>query len=220
MPRPRSLTHAQLASAALAVIDRDGLAGLSMRAVAKELGMSTMALYRYVDDRDQLEQLVVELVLGEVDTEPPGPEVPWRGRVEIMVGRLRDSVGAHPEIVPLTLTHRHRSPAVLRWSEVVLTILADAGLRGGQQVIALRGLLGYVIGAVQLEHLGSLSAPGTVAISALPPDRFPQLSATAQRARRIGADQEFSGGLDMLLRGMAEMLADGAGLPPDGLPDR
>ncbi|WP_055591484.1 TetR/AcrR family transcriptional regulator [Streptacidiphilus griseoplanus] len=214
MPRPRSLTQAQLATAALAVIDREGLSGLSMRAVAKELGMSTMALYRYVDDRDQLEQLVVELVLGAVDTAPPGSEVPWRQRVETMVGRLRDCVGAHPEIVPLTLTHRHRSPAVLRWSEVVLGILSEAGFQGGQQVIALRGLLGYVIGAIQQEHLGSLSAAGTVAISELPPDRFPHLSATAQRARHIGVDQEFAGGLDMLLRGMAAMLAEGAGSGP------
>ena len=78
MPRPRSLTPDQLASAALAVLDREGLAGLSMRAVAKELGMSTMALYRYVDDREELEGLVVERVLSAVDTTPPEPGTPGR----------------------------------------------------------------------------------------------------------------------------------------------
>ncbi|MYR02034.1 helix-turn-helix domain-containing protein, partial [Streptomyces sp. SID6139] len=71
MPRPRSLSHDQLAAAALTVLDRDGLAALSMRAVAKELGMSTMALYRYVRDRDELELLVVEFVLAAVDTGAP-----------------------------------------------------------------------------------------------------------------------------------------------------
>ena len=109
MPRPRSLSHAQLASAALAVIDRDGLAGLSMRSVAKELGMSTMALYRYVDDREELERLVVDLVLDTVDTEAPGPGGHWHERIEVLVRRLRDAVAAHPEIVPLTVAHRHRS---------------------------------------------------------------------------------------------------------------
>jgi AcrR family transcriptional regulator len=64
VPRPRSLTPDQLAVAALAVIDRDGLAGLTMRAVATQLGVSTMGLYRYVRDRRELEALVVELVLG------------------------------------------------------------------------------------------------------------------------------------------------------------
>ncbi|GHJ12712.1 MULTISPECIES: TetR/AcrR family transcriptional regulator [unclassified Micromonospora] len=64
----------QLADAALAVLDRDGLAGLTMRAVGAQLGTSTMGLYRYVADRDELESLVVERVLDRVDTRPPvGP---------------------------------------------------------------------------------------------------------------------------------------------------
>src|SRR5438477_8989130 len=54
MPRPRSVTPERIARAALAVIDRDGLEGLSMRAVGQELGMGTMSLYRYVPDRGAL----------------------------------------------------------------------------------------------------------------------------------------------------------------------
>jgi AcrR family transcriptional regulator len=202
MPRPRSLTPDQLASAALAVIDRDGLAGLSMRAVAGELRMSTMALYRYVADRDELERLVVESVLAVVDTQPPPSETPWAQRVEALVRRLRETVSAHPEIVPLTLTHRHRSPGVLRWSEAVLTVLTEAGFDGTQRVIALRALLSYVIGAIQLEHLGPLAGEGTLAMSALPPTEFPRLAETARHARDVSADHEFFGGLAGLLRGL------------------
>lgn len=202
MPRPRSLTQDRLSSAALAVIDRDGLAGLSMRAVSRELGMSTMALYRYVQDRSELEQLIVERVLGAVDSEPPAPDLPWPDRLRVMIGRLRDGVGAHPSVVPLTLTHRHRSPSVLRWSETVLGILTESGARGEQRVVALRGLLSYVIGAIQLEHLGPLSGQGTVAIAGLPADEFPNMAEVAQLARNVDADREFSGGLDVLLRGL------------------
>lgn len=202
MPRPRSLTPDRLASAALAVIDRDGLAGLSMRAVAEELGMSTMALYRYVDDREELEALVVERVLSAVDTGLPAPELPWRERIEIMVGRMRDAVGAHPAVIPLTVTHRHRSRGVLRWSEAVLAILTDAGIEGERRVIALRGLLSYVIGAIQLEHLGPLAGAGTDVIAQLSPDDFPFMSQTARQAREVGPDREFLGGLAALLRGL------------------
>ncbi|MGW2324864.1 TetR/AcrR family transcriptional regulator [Streptomyces sp. NPDC001700] len=202
MPRPRSLTPGQISAAALTVIDRDGLAGLSMRTVAKELGLSTMALYRYVQDRDELERLVVELVLGAVDTEPPPPDEPWRERVEVMMRRLRNAVGAHPEVVPLTLAHRHRSPSVLRHAETVLAILTEAGFTGERRVIALRSLLGYVIGAIQLEHLGPLSGEGTVAVAALPPDEFPYMSETARHARSVSAEREFIGGLTVLLRGL------------------
>jgi AcrR family transcriptional regulator len=213
MPRPRSLTPDRLASAALAVLDRDGLSGLSMRAVAQELSMSTMGLYRYVNDREELERLVVELVLSAVDIEPPDPGAPSRDRIEIMARRLRDTVGAHPAVVPLAIAHRHHSLAVLRWSETVLAVLAEAGIEGGRQVVALRGLLSYIIGAIQLEHLGALSGSGTIAITRLPPAEFPHLTETARHARNVSADEEFLGGLAMLLQGL-----QGLGASPGASP--
>jgi AcrR family transcriptional regulator len=201
VPRPRSLSNAQLAAAALAVLDDAGLAGLTMRAVAKHLGMSTMGLYRYVDDRGELEKLVVESVLAAVDSEPPS-DPSWRRQLEIMVDRVRQAVGAHPAVVPLTLTHRHSSPAVARWSETVLGILAGAGFDGPRRAVALRGLLSYVIGAILLQHLGPLSGAGTVAMSELPAAQFPYLTDTARYARQLAPHDEFADGLDILLRGL------------------
>lgn len=203
MPRPRTLTQDRLVAAAHAVVDREGLAGLSMRAVAKELGMSTMGLYRYVADRETLERLLVESLLDAVDTAPPPDDTPWRERVEEMVRRLRVAVSARPAVLPLTVTHRHHSPGVLRWSETVLAILDEAGFDGTRRVIALRALLGYVIGALQLEHLGPLAGPGTTTIAALPPADFPHLADTARHARDVTPDAEFFGGLAILLRGLA-----------------
>src|ERR1044072_2411266 len=88
------------------------------------------------------------------------------------------------------------------WSETVLAILTEAGFTGERGAIALRGLLGDLIGAIQLEHLGSLSGEGTGVISALPPEDFPSLAETARCARNVSADQEFIGGLTVLLRGL------------------
>ncbi|MEU7699660.1 TetR/AcrR family transcriptional regulator [Streptomyces sp. NPDC015492] len=202
MPRPRSLTPDRLAAAALAVIDRDGLAGLSMRTVARELGASPMGLYRYVADREELEGLVVDRVLDGLDTDPPPADAPWRDRIETMAGRLRDAVVRHPEALPLTLAHRHRAPGGLLWSETVLGILTEAGVDGAQRVVALRAIHGYVTGAIQLAHLGPLAGPGTSAIAALPEDRFPHLARTARTAGEVDPDQEFFGGLRLLLRGL------------------
>jgi len=201
MPRPRSLTPEQIAAAALAVLDRDGLGGLAMRAVAHQLGVSTMGLYRYVHDREELEGLVVELVLGAVDPTPP-VEGTWQERATAMVDRVRAAVGAHPAVVPLTMTHRHSSPAILRWSETVVGILAEPVADPRQRVIALRGLLSYVIGAIQLEHLGPLAGPGTVAIAGLDPASFPHMRDAGREARRVGPDEEFHGGLALLLKGV------------------
>jgi len=201
MPRPRSLTHAAIASAALAVIDRDGLAVLSMRAVAAELGRGTMSLYRYVDDREQVEGLVVDLVLNSVDTGPP-PDAAWYERLELLAGRLRDAVGAHPAIVPLMLTHRHSSEGSRRWGEALLGALTDAGFAGQRRVIAFRAVLSHVLGALQVEHLGPLLGEGTRVLAELPDGSYPLLAETARAARGVPPQREFRAGLRILLRGL------------------
>jgi AcrR family transcriptional regulator len=202
MARPRSLTDDRIAAAALAVLDRDGLPALSMRAVAQVLGMGVMSLYRYVADREQLERLIVDVVLSPVDLTVPA-QSSWQGRVAVLVERLRAAVGAHPAVVPLVVTHRHASVSVFRWGEAVLGVLTEAGFSGERRVIAFRCLLSYVVGALEYQQLGPLSGPGTAALAALPIDQFPRLAETAQQARGIAPDDEFRRGLDLVLRGLA-----------------
>jgi len=204
MPRPKSLTAADLAAAAIAVIDRDGLPALSMRTVAAELGLSTMALYRYVRDRDELELLVVEGVLHTLETTPPPPQSPWPERIATMAERVRATVGEHPGVVPLLLRHRQDSITTLRWSEAVLTILTEAGWTETGRAIALRALISYLNGAIQLEHLGALGGSGTAVIAALPRSDFPLMAATAEAARQISPEDEFTGGLRILLAGLVD----------------
>lgn len=201
MPRPRSLTHDQIAAAALAVIDREGLAGLSMRAVGGELRMSTMALYRYVRDREQLEGLVVAGVLASAELATP-PEALWTERLTLLVERVRAAVAAHPSVVPLLLQHRHDSTASLAWGEAMLGVLTEAGFSGVQRVVAFRCMLSYLIGALQVEHFGPLSGTGTVAIAQLPSTDYPYLAATARDARAVPPEQEFGQGFAILLRGL------------------
>ena len=202
MPRPRSLTETDLAQAALSVIDRDGLAALSMRAVAGELGMSTMGLYRYVTDRDQLEGLVVNLLLGAVDLTLPA-RASWQRQLRTLMAGVWSEVGAHPQVVPLLLTNRHSSAASTAWGETVLEVLTRAGFGGKDRVIAFRALVSYLIGALQLEHLGPLAGSGTEALAGLPAEKYPRITENARTAMRIPADEEFLGGLQIVLRGLS-----------------
>ncbi|MBN3507612.1 TetR/AcrR family transcriptional regulator C-terminal domain-containing protein [Mycolicibacterium septicum] len=200
MPRPRSLSQAQLAAAALAVVDADGLEGLSMRAVARWLGLGTMSLYRYVADRDELEALVVDLVLGEIEPGPPRGSA--RQQLTELAERVRVAAARHPAVVPLLLTHRHRSPASLRWGEMVLGVLTAAGYGGKRRVYAFRAVLAYIFGAIEIEMLGSLTGPGTRTLAGLPADEYPLLSETAAVAHGIRPDEEFRRGLEILLRAL------------------
>src|SRR5690606_24295200 len=76
----RTLTLEQVLDAAIAVANEEGFAALSMSRVAKQLGFTTMSLYRYVDSKDQLVELAWDRALG------PPPELPaegdWRDRLD------------------------------------------------------------------------------------------------------------------------------------------
>lgn len=201
MPRPRSLSPRQIAAAALAVLDRDGAAGLSMRAVAAELRMSTMGLYRYVADRDELERLIVDLVLGDFDLAVPA-EGPWRERIGELAHRAREAVARHPAAIPLLLIHRQDSENSLRWGEAMLTVLAQAGFEDAGRVTAFRALMSYILGALQVQSYGPLDGAGTKVLADLPLERFPQLALTARVARTVDPREEFRAGLDAILRGL------------------
>lgn len=205
MPRPKSLELDDIAVAALKVLDRDGLAALSMRSVAAALGVGTMSLYRYVSDREHLERLVVECVLRVVDADVPA-RGSWTQRVVQLCERVRAAVALHPALVPLLLAHRHRSIQSMRWGEAVLHVLSQAGFSGKRRVIAFRALLSYVIGAITVEQLGPLDGAGTRALAELPSDQFPMLAETARIAQRLDVDTEFRQGLTLLLAGMSKQI--------------
>lgn len=206
MPRPRSLTTDDLAAAALAVIDRDGLSALTMRAVAKELHMATMALYRYVSDRDKLEILVADRVLSPIDVTLP-PELDWREQITVLLDRVRVVVAAHPAALPLTLRHRQSSAATMRWIEATLTVLTAAGFTGRDRVIAQRTVVAFLVGHLENQHYASITGPGTTALAESSAEVYPLLTRTAAQARALSPDEEFRGGLDIILRGLAEGLA-------------
>lgn len=201
MPRPRSLTKSDLASAALAVIDRDGLAALTMRAVAKELHMSTMAVYRYVSDREELEILVVEQMLGAVDIVTPA-DTPWRDRLTTLLDRMRAAISVHLAATPLVPRHRKSALATRGWMNATVAVLSDAGFGGRDLVIAQRTLVAFLLGSLENQHYASINGPATAAIAALPLETYPHLAPMAAHARTMTADEEFRGGLVILLRGL------------------
>ncbi|MEU6828863.1 TetR/AcrR family transcriptional regulator C-terminal domain-containing protein [Nocardia beijingensis] len=201
MPRPRSLTTADLAAAALAVLDREGLSALTMRAVAKELGMATMALYRYVRDRDELEVLIADQVFAAIDTTlPDGSD--WRERVTVLLENIRNGFSAHPAAVPIVLRRRQSAVESLRVMETMLAVLTEGGFTGRARVIAQRTLIAFLIGYLQNKHYAPLPGEGTIVLAELPPEKYPHLAQTAGQAKGMSADDEFRGGVEIVLRGL------------------
>lgn len=200
MPRPKSRSSDEVTNAAIAVLDRDGIAQLSMRNVARELEMSVMALYRYVNDREELEQLVAERLLSSLRVEV-GDGL-WTDQVFTLVERVRSAAAAHPEAIPLLLRHRHDTPSSLRWIERMLGVLADAGFEGTSRVVAQRTIVHFLVGSIQTQRQSSLPGAGTTAMAGLSSNDYPNLVETAGIARRVSPDEEFQRGLTSLLAGL------------------
>jgi AcrR family transcriptional regulator len=209
MGRPAKFSRSQLQTAALALVDAQGLAGLSMRALAAALGTGPMTLYNHVADRADLEVLVVEAVLGEARW-PVRRAGDWRGDVRAIATAMWRAVRGHPHVIPLVLTRRTRSPATLGAAEALLAALARGGRSGSRLLAAFRAVTALVAGFAQGELAGPLTTaagePAAAAIArvrALPAARYPRLHELARAAARSDAESEFRRGLELLLAGLA-----------------
>lgn len=205
MGRPAKFSRERLQSAALDLVDEHGVEGLSMRTLAAALGTGPMTLYNHVANREDLEVLVVEAVMGKADW-PRKRREDWRAEVrEIAIGLWR-TVRAHPRVIPLIATRRSRSPAVLEVSEALLEALARSGRTRQRLLIAFRAVTALVMGFAQVELTSPLSAEAAAVViqrfRSLPRGRNPRLVEIATAAVRSDVEKEFRQGLEILIAGL------------------
>jgi AcrR family transcriptional regulator len=208
MGRPAKFSRERLQATALALVDRDGLGGLTMRALAAELGTGPMTLYNHVAHREELEMLVVEAVLAEARWSHT-VHADWRDDVRSVAIAGWRAVRAHPHAIPLILTRRSRSPAVFELGESLLAALARSGRSGRSLLDAFRALTAFIMGSAQAELAGPLTAQagetpqGMIRrFRALPRHRYPRLIEIAGAASRSNAERELRAGLEILLAGL------------------
>ena len=210
MPRPAVLSQEKIAAAALAVIDRDGLPALTMRAVGRELGVAAMSLYNHVADRAELESLVAGSVVGGIDIAPRSADP--IDEVKRLMRALRDALNAHPEAIPLFLARPTASDAAMAPLEALLAALHDAGFTEVALLRAYHTVFGFLMGFVQADLTGPASSSRPASLSQvlagavrLPESRFPYCRTVAAHAATSSSDTEFEYGLEAVLQGLITM---------------
>ncbi|WP_281919214.1 TetR/AcrR family transcriptional regulator [Nocardia sputorum] len=208
MPAPKKFTTDQLQIAALALVDEQGLAGLTMRNLAAALGTGAMTIYNYVDGKEGLERLVTGAVLAEArwTVEPSGD---WADETRAVAEGMWRAIRSHPHAIPLLLTRRTLDLPTLVTAEALLRALARSGRSGADLLIAFRVVTGFITGFAQAELAGPLSvardpdpAAITDRVAALPPDRFAKLIEIARAAADSDPEEEFRTGLRIILDGL------------------
>lgn len=204
-----TLTREQIVAAAIAIVDRDGLGGLSMRKVAGELEMSPMALYYHVPDKSALYDLILDAVMSDVDLSACGSCETAEMRVLEGAGALRDALLRHPNAVPIALSRSLRTPGQLRPIEILLGALFEAGVEPGRAVAAADLIGHYVFGSVaaqanRMADSAFVDAARDEDLSAVTPEDFPNMLRALSEAEPLGPDAEFDIGLRVLVRGLLD----------------
>jgi TetR/AcrR family tetracycline transcriptional repressor len=156
----RGLSLDRIVTTALELVDEQGIGAATMRAVAARLGVRSMSLYRYVQDRDELFDAVVERIVNELADDPEvqlRPVDGWRPYLTGMAHGVRRYARAHPHAFPLVATRPPTAPWVnpplrsLRWVEAMLSGLAAEGFSDEQVLFTYRTFNGFLLGYLLLE---------------------------------------------------------------------
>jgi TetR/AcrR family transcriptional regulator, tetracycline repressor protein len=156
----RVLSLDRIVAATLELVDEQGIGAASMRAVSARLGVRPMSLYRYVRDRDELLDAVVERIVNELANDPEvqlRPVDGWRPYLSGMARGVRRYALAHPHAFPLVATRPPGAPWVnpplrsLRWVEAMLRGLVGEGFSDEQVLFTYRTFNVFLLGHLLLE---------------------------------------------------------------------
>src|SRR5580704_7444894 len=216
-----AVTRDEIVAAGLALLDEDGLEGLTLRRLAERLGIRAPTLYWHVRDKRELLDLMVSVIMDEAlaDWREPHPGQPWWDWLAGRARALRAGLLAHRDGALMLAGNRPAQPA-LPGIERQLAALAEAGFPPPEALLTLLALNAYVIGEA-LDTQGESGRPdqtaepgagpeeagappgGAPAGRAGPGEDFPLIRAAVGGLEAFGSsDQRFEHGLALMITGL------------------
>jgi AcrR family transcriptional regulator len=196
-----ALSRAAVVAHAIAIGTAEGLEAVSLRRIAQELGVTPMALYRHVRDKQDLVNAMTEAVLDGVDaTTGIDPGMPWTERFRRYIDNYKAQLDTRPLALPLSIAYNGEGPPSF-WKvlEDMLAILLDAGFERRDAIVLIRMISNLLAGYLLLLQQG---APAEVALPdahgldllrrrfalsqmSLPRDEFPNLVESAEDTAEV-----------------------------------
>jgi AcrR family transcriptional regulator len=198
---------------ALVIADDEGLDAVTMRRVARELGVEAASLYHHVKGKSQILDGLVEVVATEI--EAPGPSTDWRTSITHRARNTRAGLRRHPWAVSLMASRTSPGPATLGLLEGGIRCFREGGFSVRQAAHAISVVDSFVHGFVLQEvnlpfrSEAELAAMTGAIMETFPASEFPYLfEMTVQYVLQPGYDygNEFDSGLKVVLDGIAGLL--------------
>jgi TetR/AcrR family tetracycline transcriptional repressor len=196
--RPAAVDRDTLLEMTLQIIDREGIKALTMRRLASAAGVSTMAVYNHVANKDEL----LRLAAGHVVRGLPAPveDAGWVEVLRAFFTALHDRFLLHPGVAQLYGRDTFLSETVYEISEPVFGVLLRAGFRPDDAMSMFIGCASLSIGHAQLE---SARAEPDDAVLVLDAEHYPALAQLARQLPTRAHRERFVTSLDGLLAGYA-----------------
>ncbi len=216
-PERASLTRESIIAHAIQVGNHEGLAVVSFRRLSSDLGVTPMALYRHVRDKDDLLDGILDTIVGQVDLAAiVQAQGGWEGKLRLLLDAYRHLLQANPVAVALLSGRRAVTPNWLRTIEAGLGILREAGFPVRESVTLLRQITNRLVGLVSLEtatapapsdDLDALLRQGRAILQARPLAEFPNvIEAAPYLARCDDPERYYQFGLELLIDGVKAQL--------------
>lgn len=215
-PKPR-LSRELVLSAALELVDSEGLDSLTMRRLGQVLERDPMSLYRYAENRAALLDGVSEMVLNELAIFPADPD--WKAQLRRIAHDLRLLALRHPNVIPLLVTRPLSTPlglrplGTVRPLEQILALLIDAGFSPTDALHVYRAYYGFLYGHILNELQEFIVDPEEneallrLGLHRLPAKDFPRLRALAPVLADYDGEAELDQGITILLSGLETQLS-------------
>jgi AcrR family transcriptional regulator len=205
-PTRAPLSRERIVTAAMALADEHGEAGVTMRAIAARLGVQAMSLYNHVGGREDVLDGMVDAVFGEIDL--PASTTDWKDAMRDRAASSRTVLRRHRWAVGLMDSRKKPGPATLRHHDAVLGALRTGGFSVAMAAHAFSVIDSYIYGFVLQELSLPFASPTELdeiagdILRGLPTDAYPHLAELiTQHALRSGYDygHEFEFGLSLIL---------------------
>lgn len=197
-----TLSRERIAAVAVDLLDKKGLAGLTMRGLADALGSGVMSLYWHVSNKEAVFDLALDTVFAYAPKAEPAEN--WRDEAVHLLQDWRASMLAHPWSSAL-LPSRALGPNILSRLERLGQILSKAGVKDSDLNVAIWSLWNYVMGATVTRASFGPSEPEREALQESLGDLSDAYPTIARSRLLLDSDWDgvFRKGLDFLLDGLA-----------------
>jgi AcrR family transcriptional regulator len=214
------LSRDRVLQGAIAVADAGGIAALTIRSLALELGVKPMSVYHYVANKDEILDGIVDLVFSEFELPAAGGD--WRKEMRRRADSARRVLRSHPWATALLQSRLNAGPATLRHHNAMLGTLRAAGFTVEQTAHAFALIDSYLYGFAMSETALPIHGPESVAdlagsmMQRFSAEDYPHLvEFTTEHIMQPGYDfgAEFEFGLNLILDALADSLPDNGSGP-------